>query len=298
VPDSDEAPHERPVAGPGRARRRLRRARALRETAPAAGLRVREASDRREHAAEDVGVERVEQVPVREAEEAPWVEDRRLADLGAAGPERCDLELQPGAAGTFISADSRSRRWGWQASTRQKSRASPAAGPRIGAPAPHADSADEQVESAAQPPEGVRGVPALLAPMRRIGANAASGSAATTTDRLSTMRLPRRRPPQPGAGRPVEESASYQRVARSSASSSDLARATASRNGRGRSSGKSRPAASERTTVALRTLSTSVRPTRAYSGVTSPSHRLDSRGVSSGTGPAASAGRAAPRTRA
>ena len=31
-------------------------------------------------------------------------------------------------------------------------------------------------------------------------------------------------------------------------------------------------------------LSTSARPMRAYSGVTRPSHRLDSRGVSTGTG--------------
>ena len=49
--------------------------------------------------------------------------------------------------------------------------------------------------------------------------------------------------------------------------------------------------------VSLRTPSTSLRPTCAYSGVTSESQRLDSRGVSTGTGDhRAAAGRAAART--
>ena len=47
---------------------------------------------------------------------------------------------------------------------------------------------------------------------------------------------------------------------------------------------KSRAARSLRTTVGCLMLSMSFRPTRAYSGVTSPSHRLLSRGVNSGTG--------------
>ena len=43
-------------------------------------------------------------------------------------------------------------------------------------------------------------------------------------------------------------------------------------------------AAGSFTTDSLRMLSISFLPTRAYTGVTSPSHRLESRGVSRGTG--------------
>ncbi|MFW5951290.1 MAG: hypothetical protein ACOCVZ_04165, partial [Gemmatimonadota bacterium] len=46
----------------------------------------------------------------------------------------------------------------------------------------------------------------------------------------------------------------------------------------------SRSARSSRTTVGVRSPSTSFFPTRAYTGVTSPSHRLESQGVSTGTG--------------
>ncbi len=48
--------------------------------------------------------------------------------------------------------------------------------------------------------------------------------------------------------------------------------------------GNTRSARSSCTTLAFSTLSISFRPTRAYTGVVSPNHRLDSQGVSSGTG--------------
>jgi len=47
---------------------------------------------------------------------------------------------------------------------------------------------------------------------------------------------------------------------------------------------KTRSARSSWTVVSFSTLSMSLRPTRAYTGVVRPSHKLDNQGVSSGTG--------------
>ena len=115
-----------------------------------------------------------------------------------------------------------------------------------------------------------------------IGANASGGEAGTVSDRLSTRRVPKRTPPQLRAF-PEDDSASDHRVSATCRSSFRIAAAMASLTPMGRI-GKASDAAGSLTTLALRRLSISFRPTRAYRGVTSPNHRLDRRGVSTGTG--------------
>ncbi len=96
------------------------------------------------------------------------------------------------------------------------------------------------------------------------------------------IRVPNRTPPHRRGG-PAEDKASDQRVSAKSRSSFRSALAMASRTPVGRMV-NSVNAVSSCTTVGCRMLSISSRPTRAYSGVTRPSHRLDSQGVSTGTG--------------
>ena len=126
-----------------------------------------------------------------------------------------------------------------------------------------------------------------------MGRKARSGAQAVQAARESTRRDPNLMPPQ-ARGLRCEESASDQRVAANPRSSLTSARARTSRIPRGRTR-KSRSARVSPTTVALRTPSISSRPTCAYTGETSASQRLESRGVRSGTGTIT---RLSPRSRA
>src|SRR5437763_939852 len=67
-------------------------------SASAGLVRHGRAAEPAQHCAEDPVVDRVEQVPVHAAEVAGWVEDGRLADLGAAIVV-LDVELEPEASG-------------------------------------------------------------------------------------------------------------------------------------------------------------------------------------------------------
>src|SRR6476660_3236520 len=111
--------------------------------------------------------------------------------------------------------------------------------------------------------------------MRSIDANAFAGGPATVAARESRIRKPVLGSPRDLVA-PTDERASDQRVSASSRSSLEIARAIASRNPRGSISGNNLAAWGEVTTVSLRRLSMSFRPTRAYTGVTRPSHRLES----------------------
>ena len=185
--------------------------------------------------------------------------------------------------GTFISACRRRRRSGSKASTRQKSSGSPGR-MSTGCRRPRRMPTPPTSKSAAprSPHNQFAKYHPREPPMRWIGAKARAVSAGTSACCRSTIREPKRLPPQSGP-RPLEDTASLQRVRAISRSSSRSARAIASPTPRGRTGKRSRTASS-RTTVSLRRLVMSFRPTRAYTGVTRPSHRLESRGLRRGTG--------------
>ena len=121
--------------------------------------------------------------------------------------------------------------------------------------------------------------------MRRIGANAAAGAATANRGRarVDEARSPQLDPvalAEPARRRPRPTSAFR---ANSRSSLDEGARDRLARR-RAAVTGNAASAAGSRTTVGLRRLSMSLRPTRAYSGVTRPSQRLERRGVRSGTG--------------
>ncbi len=97
--------------------------------------------------------------------------------------------------------------------------------------------------------------------MRRMGAKAAAGGTGTRAERESTRREPTAAPPNAREGGP-DDSASDQRVLAKSRSSLASARSMASPAPRGRTE-KMLAALGSRTTVSLRSPSTSWRPTRA-----------------------------------
>src|SRR5664280_835837 len=126
------------------------------------GCIPRSGGDAAEHAAKNEAVERIEDVPVGEAEEAGRIEYRGLADLGPARSGR-DLKLQPSPArNPHLGAQTQKtvRLDGFDAPEVEGIALLELV--RMAAAAAETDAPGEEIQESAQPPEEVAVIPASV----------------------------------------------------------------------------------------------------------------------------------------